>query len=223
MGRGVLRDEMGGVPVALKGEGVENGSEARELAGSAPVDESHANRRLVLLAVRRVQAGDREALGFLYARFADNVYGYVRSIVHDHHEAEDVTQHVFAKLMRVIGKYQEREVPFLAWLLRVARNVAVDHMRQQRLVPVEEVRLSGGVLEGPGSRRIDDLKEALATLHEDQREVLVLRHFAGLSPTEIATLTGKTEGSIHGLHHRGRRALRAELIERGVAPVTART
>jgi RNA polymerase sigma-70 factor, ECF subfamily len=181
-----------------------------------------ADKRMVTAAVRRVQAGDREALGFLYARYADNVYGYVRSIVHDHHEAEDLTQHVFAKLMRVIGKYQEREVPFLAWLLRVARNVAVDHMRQQRLVPVEEIRGAGvPMLDGPGVRRIDDLKDALATLHKDQREVLVLRHFAGLSPTEIATMTGRTEGSIHGLHHRGRRALRAELIDRGVAPVTA--
>lgn len=183
-------------------------------------DEEQAARRMVSAAVRRVQAGDREALGFLYARYADNVYGYVRSIVQDHHEAEDVTQHVFAKLIRVIGKYQEREVPFLAWLLRVARNVAVDHMRQQRLVPVEEVR-GTETFDGVGPRPIHDLKDALATLHKDQREVLVLRHFAGLSPTEIATMTGRTEGSIHGLHHRGRRALRAELIDRGVAPVIA--
>ncbi len=181
-----------------------------------------AARRMVSAAVKRVQAGDREALGFLYARYADNVYGYARSIVHDHHEAEDVTQHVFAKLMQVIGKYQEREVPFLAWLLRVARNVAIDHMRQQRLVPVEEVRQIGApTLDGPDMRRIDDLRDALGTLHKDQREVLVLRHFAGLSPTEIATMTGRTEGSIHGLHHRGRRALKAALIDRGVAPVTA--
>jgi RNA polymerase sigma-70 factor (ECF subfamily) len=193
-----------------------------EAAQRSPGGEDRAGRRMVLLAVRKVQAGDREALGFLYARYADNVYGYVRSIVHDHHEAEDVTQHVFAKLMRVIGKYEEREVPFLAWLLRVARNVAVDHVRQQRLVPVEEVRgTAAESLEGPGQRRIDELRDALATLHKDQREVLVLRHFAGLSPTEIAAMTGRTEGSIHGLHHRGRRALRAELIHRGVAPVTA--
>jgi RNA polymerase sigma-70 factor, ECF subfamily len=184
--------------------------------------EEAAARRMVSAAVRRVQAGDREALGFLYARYADNVYGYARSIVHDHHEAEEVTQYVFAKLMRVIGKYQEREVPFLAWLLRVARNVAIDHMRKQRLVPVEEIRGAGvPMFDGPGTSRIDDLKDALATLHKDQREVLVLRHFGGLSPTEIATMTGRTEGSIHGLHHRGRRALRAELIDRGVAPVTA--
>src|ERR1700688_2906929 len=54
--------------------------------------------RVVSRAIKRAQAGDRQALGFLYAHYADNVYGYVRSIVRDHHEAEDVTQHVFAKL-----------------------------------------------------------------------------------------------------------------------------
>jgi RNA polymerase sigma-70 factor (ECF subfamily) len=186
-------------------------------------DGEAAARRLVSRAVKRAQEGDREAIGFLYARYSDNIYGYVRSIVHDHHEAEDVTQHVFAKMINVIGKYQEREVPFFAWMLRVARNVAVDHLRRQRMVPVEEVRspnLDAGMGDIPGERRINDLKDALSTLPHAQREVLVLRHFVGLSPTEIAKRTGKSEGSIHGLHHRGRRALTAELIARGAAPAT---
>ena len=71
--------------------------------------------------------------------------------------------------------------------------------------------------------RMYDLREALAVLPRDQREVLVLRHFAGLSPGEIAQRTGRTEGSVHGLHHRGRRALTAELSRRGAAPATARS
>jgi RNA polymerase sigma-70 factor, ECF subfamily len=171
-----------------------------------------AMSRRVTQAVRRAQGGDRDALAFLYARYADNVYGYVRSIVHDPHEAEDVTQQVFAKLMRVIGKYEEREVPFFAWVLRVARNLAVDHLRRQRAIPVEEVRIaSPGSGDPAGGRPLAELREALSQLPRDQREVLVLRHFAGLSPTEIATRTGRTEGSIHGLHHRARR---------GAAPVT---
>ncbi len=186
--------------------------------------ESLVTPGLVADAVKRAQAGDRQALGFLYARYADNVYGYVRSIVHDQHEAEDITQHVFAKLIHVIGKYEERDVPFFAWILRVARNVAVDHIRRHRAIPVEEVRAVNDVGGGPEDReRMNDLREALAVLPHDQREVLVLRHFAGLSPGEIAQRTGRTEGSVHGLHHRGRRALTAELSRRGAAPATARS
>jgi RNA polymerase sigma-70 factor (ECF subfamily) len=175
-------------------------------------------------AVKRAQAGDRDALGFLYARYADNVCGYVRSIVHDEHEAEDITQHVFAKLISVIGKYEERDVPFFAWILRVSRNVAVDHIRRQRAIPVEEIRHVGEERDDrAAAERLADLREALAELPPDQREVLVLRHFAGLSPTEIAERTGRSEGSVHGLHHRGRRALTAELSSRGAGPATVRS
>jgi RNA polymerase sigma-70 factor (ECF subfamily) len=191
-------------------------------AAEAAAHEELMSRR-VAQAVRRAQGGDRDALAFLYARYADNVYGYVRSIVHDPHEAEDVTQQVFAKLLRVIGKYEEREVPFFAWVLRVARNLAVDHLRRQRSVPVEEVRMaSTGGADPAAGRPMAELQDALSQLPRDQREVLVLRHIAGLSPREIAVRTGRTEGSIHGLHHRARRALKAELTSRGAAPVTLR-
>jgi RNA polymerase sigma-70 factor, ECF subfamily len=182
---------------------------------------SPAGEIAVSRAVRCAQEGDRDALAFLYARFADDICGYARSIVHDHHEAEDVTQQVFAKLIRVIGKYQERDVPFFAWMLRVTRNVAVDHLRKQQPLPVEEVRAESQRDEAHDAGAcLEDLTAALATLPHAQREVLVLRHFAGLSPTEIATRVGKSEGSIHGLHHRGRRSLIAELTERGAAPST---
>jgi RNA polymerase sigma-70 factor, ECF subfamily len=177
--------------------------------------------RRVSQAVRRAQLGDREALGFLYARYADNVHGYVRSIVHDTHEAEDVTQQVFAKLIRVIDRYEERDVPFFAWILRVSRNVAVDHLRRRRLIPVEEVRLTDHGDGDPSAGSLStDLRDALAELPQDQCEVLVLRHFVGLSPPEIAERTGRSESSIHGLHHRGRKALKAELSTRGAAPAT---
>jgi RNA polymerase sigma-70 factor, ECF subfamily len=192
----------------------------RTMVGSGSGEEQ-ATSRLVSHAVKRAQAGDREALGFLYARYADNVCGYVRSIVHDQHEAEDITQDVFAKLIHVIGKYEERDVPLFAWILRVSRNVAVDHLRRRRAIPVEEVRVPDGSAGEPaGGDLMNDLREALAKLPRDQREVLVLRHFAGFSPTEIAERTGRSEGSVHGLHHRGRRALTTELTSAGAAPAT---
>jgi RNA polymerase sigma-70 factor, ECF subfamily len=175
----------------------------------------------VMRAVRHAKAGDINAVHYLYARYADSVQGYVRSIVGDHHEAEDVTQNVFAKLMTAIRKYEQRDVPFSAWILRVARNAALDHLRAKRLVPCEEVRTSEESHEEASFDRIQSLREALERLPEEQREVLVLRHIAGLAPGEIARRLHKSEGSIHGLHHRGRGALRQALEELEAGPVTA--
>jgi RNA polymerase sigma-70 factor (ECF subfamily) len=186
---------------------------------STASDGSPEALRLTRLAVERAKDGDEEALRFLYVRYSDNIYGYVRSIVRDDHEAEDVTQHVFAKLLTSIGKYSDRGVPFLAWLLRLARNVAIDHLRSNRSTPVEEVLSQGG--EQKLDEALEDamtVREALATLPLDQREVVFLRHVVGLSPGEIADRMGKTEGSIHGLHHRGRRSLQQELSRRALAP-----
>jgi RNA polymerase sigma-70 factor (ECF subfamily) len=179
--------------------------------------------RLVVRAVARAKEGDREAVRFLYLRYVDNIYGYVRSIVHDEHEAEDVTQQVFAKLIVVVGKYEQRSVPFTAWLLRLARNAAIDHVRQRRPIPCDDVRtLSPGSDDGALNTRSLTLRDDLAALPDEQREVLVLRHVAGLTPGEIAGRMGKSEPSIHGLHHRGRAALRTALTEHDCAPTVLR-
>jgi RNA polymerase sigma-70 factor, ECF subfamily len=176
---------------------------------------------LLSRAIARAKEGDPSAVHFLYVRYADDVQGYVQSIVRNRHDAEDVTQIVFAKLMTVIGQYEQREVPFSAWILRVARNAALDHVRSRRQIPFEEVRTSDDGHEQVGFGRSQALKAALAQLPEDQREVLVLRHVAGLSPGEIASRLGKSEASVHGLHHRGRATLRAALTELEASPLTA--
>lgn len=179
------------------------------------------NPQLVMQAVARAKEGDMSALHFLYVRFADDVCGYVHSIVDDWHEAEDITQNVFAKLMKAIHKYEPRDVPFTAWILRVARNAALDHLRARRQIPFEEVRIDDDGHEQVGFERSQSLRDALQRLPEEQREVLILRHLAGLSPGEIAQRLGKTEGSIHGLHHRGRGALQTALREMDAGPVIA--
>jgi RNA polymerase sigma-70 factor (ECF subfamily) len=176
---------------------------------------------LVYRAVARLKEGDKSALHFLYVRYADDVCGYVRSIVKDSFEAEDITHNVFAKLISAIHKYEQREVPFAAWILRVARNVALDHVRARRQIPFEEVRTSDDGHDQVGFDRSQSLREALSRLPDDQREVLVLRHIAGLSPSEIAHRLGKSEGAIHGLHHRGRGTLKSALRELDAAPVVA--
>jgi len=182
---------------------------------------SPQDSNLVQQAVTRAKAGDREGLHFLYVRFAPDVQRYVASFVRDDHEAEDITQNVFAKLLTAIRKYEQREVPFAAWILRVARNAALDHMRARRAIPTEEVRVADNGSAQTSVDRGRDLRQALEGLPEDQREVLVLRHIVGLSPTEIADTLGKTESSVHGLHHRGRRSLKANLMELGANPMVA--
>jgi RNA polymerase sigma-70 factor (ECF subfamily) len=172
-------------------------------------------------AVARAKAGDSEGLHYLYVRYSDDVLRYVASFVRDHHEAEDITQNVFAKLMRAIKKYQQQEVPFEAWILRVARNAALDNLRAKRAIPTEEVRLADNGHAEMSNDRGHALREALEQLPEDQREVLMLRHIVGLSPVEIAGTLNKSESSVHGLHHRGRRSPRASLVELGAAPVVA--
>jgi RNA polymerase sigma-70 factor (ECF subfamily) len=174
------------------------------------------------LAVARAKEGDHEALRFLYVSYSHNIYGYVRSIVRNDHEAEDVTQHVFAKLMTTIHKYDDRGIPFFAWLVRMARNVAIDHLRSNRLTPTENV-LDPSTSTGADLDRAETVRAALAALPEEQREVVVLRHVVGLTPGEIADRMGRTESAIHGLHHRGRRALQRELIQLESTPSTRTT
>ena len=70
------------------------------------------------------------------------------------------------------------------------------------------------------SERVRDLRDALEELPYDQREVLILRHLAGLSPREIAQMLDKTEAAIHGLHHRARNAIKDALRDLEATPMT---
>lgn len=180
----------------------------------------HADR-VIRRAVARAKEGDQEALRVLYLKYSDNVYGYVRSIVHDHHDAEDITQHVFAKLMTVLVKYDQRSVPFLGWLLRLAHNTSIDYLRTRRPVPAAEIYGPDARADETATDRSITLHEALAALPDEQRDVVLMRHVRGLTPREIAVRMGRSESSIHGLHHRGRRALKAELLRLDSAPSTA--
>jgi RNA polymerase sigma-70 factor (ECF subfamily) len=176
-----------------------------------PLDRSPKTERLVLAAVARARQGDADAVRLLYLRYADNVYGYICSIVRDEHEAEDITQHLFARLVPALERYEPRVAPFSAWILRVAHNAAIDHTRARRPVPYEVVRSNDVADDVTGSERFADLRLALDALPAEQRNVLVLRFLIGLSPREVATRLGRSEDAVHGLQHRGRRRLRREL------------
>jgi len=181
----------------------------------------HIHDGAVADAVVAAKSGDMDAIRFLYLRYKDNVYGYVLSIVREPQEAEDATQQVFLKLISAIDSYEPRAVPFTAWILRVARNVAIDQLRRRRDLPCEEVLEPTRQSDASNREYQWSLGAALEALPKEQRDVVMLRHLVGLTPGEIATRMGRTESSIHGLHHRGRLALRRQLSDLDCAP-TAR-
>ena len=221
-----MPSSMPGAPYSYRGERIDQGTRGNKLIMEAlsatpgtigfrtrtALDESPEALSKMRLAVARAKEGDQEALRFLYVSYSHNVYGYVRSIVRDDHEAEDVTQHVFAKLMTTLVKYDDRGVPFFAWLLRLARNMAIDHLRANRLTPTENV-IDPDTTSGADLDRAETVRAALAMLPDEQREVVILRHVVGLTPGEIANRMGRSESSIHGLHHRGRKALSGSWLD----------
>jgi RNA polymerase sigma-70 factor (ECF subfamily) len=186
------------------------------------LDHSPQGEKLVIDAVLRAKDGDSDALRFLYLRYADNVYGYVCSIVRDEHEAEDVTQGIFAKLLTALERYEPRSVPFSAWILRIAHNASIDHMRSRRAVPCEEVRSVDDEDFDLSRERSRDLHMALDKLPPEQKDVIVMRFVLGLSPREIAERIGRSEDAVHGLQHRGRTTLRRELTALQSAPAARR-
>jgi len=193
----------------------------RSARSERAMDSDGNDSKLVREAVARAKEGDDEALHFLYVRYAPDVLRYVRKLVQDDYEAEDITQNVFMKLISVINKYEPRDVPFAAWILRVSRNAALDYLRARRATPTDEVRLADDEHGRISHERGRDLRQALEGLPEEQRDVLILRHIVGLSPLEIASVLHKTESSVHGLHHRGRLSLKAALKQLGSTPVVA--
>lgn len=166
---------------------------------------------------------DPDVLSALYVRYHRRVQAYVEGIVRDPHQAEDITQQVFAKLPEALRSYEERSSSFSAWILRVARNTALDELRARRRTPTEPLDADEPQYDDDALRdRRAGLHEALAGLPCEQRRVVLMRDLVGLSAPEVARRLGKTEGSIHAMHHRGRICLRRRLGELGLAPATGR-
>src|ERR1700750_263894 len=155
----------------------------------------HDSRELEREAIGATKAGNWDGLSYLYSRYSDDVQRFVQSIVHDRHESEDITQEVFTKLITKIRRYEERDVPFAAWIMRVARNAALDHLRSKRQIPVDEVWISGDDRDRTSLEYTSALKAALAELPESQRQVLVLRHIGGRFSTQNARRVGRVAGA----------------------------
>jgi RNA polymerase sigma-70 factor (ECF subfamily) len=185
--------------------------------------EDAGERRRTAVAIRQLFDGDADGLSYLYSRYSGPVYSYVCSIVRDRDDAADVTQQVFLKLMTSYPQYDVRRARFAAWILRVARNAAIDFLRESRgaVSALDGIEIAHEDATTRTDREV--LRQALAALTENQRKVLFLREHVGLPACEVAQRLGKREAAVHTMHHRARVAARRRLLEMDVMPATGRS
>ncbi len=158
--------------------------------------------------MRAAQAGDREAFGVIYLRYARFVHGILLARLSSG-DAADLVQDVFLLAFQRLSSLRDPRA-FAGWLAAIARNRATDAIRSQPpLVPLEDRAAVGTNPEAHA-----DAERALAAikhLPEAYRETLVLRLVDGLTGPEIARLTGLTPESVRVNLHRGFRLLRERL------------
>jgi len=175
----------------------------------------------VVQLIEQAQAGNAQAFGQLYEQYAAAVFRYVFAHVDNRLDAEDLTEEVFLRAWRSISKYRQRDIPFLAYMFRIARNAVIDHHRSSRrselLVSlddddhmdrqIKDLRPdpSDAAIEGQESQEMHRL---LDQLQEDYRTVLLLRFLSGLDPEETALVMGRSPGAVRVLQHRALTALR---------------
>lgn len=148
-------------------------------------------------------SGHDLALESLMHRYKDKLFNAILFIVKDKYHAEDISQEVFIKIIETLksGKYKE-EGKFFPWAMRIAHNLCVDYFRKLKRLPFAKSSVDHEVLDSINSleqnveekliavQNIGKAQDMLEQLPEEQREVIILRHFANLSFKEIAEVTG---------------------------------
>jgi RNA polymerase sigma-70 factor (ECF subfamily) len=168
--------------------------------------------------VERARGGDEAAFADIYRTYAVPIYRFFAYRVQGRELAEDLSQQVFLKMIEQLPNYRSKGAPFAAWVFRIARNIWIDqHRTSHPAAPLES--LSESSQDGPGPeesalRKLDweRVRSALYRLPDEQREVVVCRFFAELSPAETAALMGRSEGSVRVIQHRALAALRRMLL-----------
>ena len=172
--------------------------------------------------VGRAQKGDREALEELYLMHFDRIYSYLQMTVGNRHDAEDLTNQTFVKMLESIERFQWRKVPISAWLFRIAHNLAMDHFRAHRRwqpeeeppEPEDSAELSAEdeALQSIGRQSMLEMIEGLS---KDQQQVLTLKFVFNFPNGDVATILGKTEGAVKSLQHRALASLQRQLAKTG--------
>lgn len=163
---------------------------------------------------------DDAAFAALYERYLSRVYRHVFYWVPDPADAEDITQEVFVKAWRAIGRYKITGAPFITWLIAIARNLITDHFRaRKRLVPLNE-SVAATQDDKPGPESIaetalsqNDVRNAIAQLNGAKQRVIQMRFIEGSSYSDIARALNKSEGAVRVIQFRALSDLR-KIMER---------
>lgn len=164
---------------------------------------------------------DPAAFGQLYELYVEKIYNYVYYRIGNHHDAEDLTAKVFYRALNHVPNYNNKGVPFGAWLYRIAHNLVANWHRdnsRRQVVGLEQVTVSGGRQESPhrAAERTNErelLLEALKQLPPERQELLTLKFIERMSNAEIGQVMGRSEGAIKSLYHRTLVALKDILGE----------
>ena len=174
--------------------------------------------------------GSVDALETLVLRHKDKLYTSILFLVKDKYLAEDIFQDVFIRIIDTMrsGRYTE-EGKFLPWAMRIAHNLCVDHFRKVKRTPAIKTSDDRDIFEvinftedGADVKMMkrqshDKVRQMLDLLPEDQREVIILRHYADLSFKEIASLTNCSINTALGRMRYGLINLRKMMMQKKIA------
>lgn len=166
--------------------------------------------------------GDEEAFSLLYQDNVKKIYSYIYYRTGNTYEAEDLTARVFQRALKHITRYKKTNVPFSAWLYRIAHNLVANwHRDNQRRkeVPIEDHLDLGSHTDIPDDQyekkqEVEVLLRAVRKLPSDRQMVLILKYVEDLSNKEIGDIMGKSEGAVKSLYHRTLLDLRDYLDEK---------
>lgn len=150
----------------------------------------------------------------LYEEYYDRIarYAYVR--IGDKSDAEDLAGEVFLRALESLKSYKERGVPMQAWLFRIAHNLVIDYFKKtakRKMVALETVQIESGTdpaVIAEKNIEIERVTTAMEQLTQEQREVLSLRFFGGLTSKEAGDILKKSDGAVREMQSAAIRRLR---------------
>jgi RNA polymerase sigma-70 factor (ECF subfamily) len=163
---------------------------------------------------------DNEArLANLYDEYYDKIAHYVYVRLGDRTEAEDIASEVFLKALLSIKRYEERGLPMQAWLFKIAHNLVIDRVRtttKDKAVLADTTAIrdeSDPEATIEKKMQLERVTEAMKELSEEQREVLRLRFFGGLTSKEVGNLLDKSDGAVREMQRAALEKLRRLMAE----------